>query len=102
MRIAGVVRFEDGEEVIVFLHPTPLGYWRTYGYGQGKFTVRSPKAQGDSYVVTNVKGLDLIETVRPRKAITDGSWQGKLDGLNLARFKNLVRELVRREANRGE
>src|SRR5574341_811010 len=60
MQIAGVTRFSDLEEVVVFLHRTPLGHWRTYGYGQGKFTVL-PLARGHKTVRANTAGLLLLD-----------------------------------------
>ncbi len=39
MHIAGVPEYSAGEEVVVFLHRTPIGYWRCYGLTQGKYTV---------------------------------------------------------------
>ena len=38
--IDGVPQFAVGEEVVVFLYRTPLGYVRVYGLSQGKFSVR--------------------------------------------------------------
>ena len=37
MQVSGAVRFANGEEVVVFLHDTPLRYWRVYGWNQGKY-----------------------------------------------------------------
>ena len=40
MKVEGVPEHRDGEEMVVFLHRTPIGYWRCYGLAQGKFTVQ--------------------------------------------------------------
>jgi hypothetical protein len=37
MQVPGVVQFAAGEEVVVFLHDTPLHYWRVRGWTQGKY-----------------------------------------------------------------
>src|SRR4051794_22277276 len=37
MRIGGAVEYSVGEEAIVFLYRTPIGYWRATGHGQGKY-----------------------------------------------------------------
>lgn len=39
MQIPGGTAFMAGEHIHLFLYRTPLGYWRTVGYGQGKFTI---------------------------------------------------------------
>ncbi len=37
MQVSGAVRFDNNEEVVVFLRDTPLHYWRVYGWSQGKY-----------------------------------------------------------------
>ncbi len=44
MQIVGAPRYAVGEEVVVFADRTEIGYLRTCGWSQGKFSVRS---QGD-------------------------------------------------------
>src|SRR5690242_7831380 len=39
MRITGAVEYAAGEEAILFLYRTPVGYWRVTGHGQGKYSV---------------------------------------------------------------
>lgn len=88
MRIASVPEYSDGEEVVVFLERTPIGYWRCRGWGQGKYTVvRS--ADGSKRIRTNLAGLAF--TGRP-----GASAPGGLAGMELGSFKRLVR----READR--
>jgi hypothetical protein len=41
LAIPGVVQYRVGEEVVLFLHRTPIGYLRTNGYHQGKLAVAS-------------------------------------------------------------
>ena len=53
MQIVGAPRYEVGEEVVVFASPTPIGYLRTCGWGQGKFEVRP----GDGGAAKQVTGM---------------------------------------------
>jgi hypothetical protein len=41
MRFSGVSPYAAGEEVVLFLYRTPIGYLRTVGNVQGKYTVTS-------------------------------------------------------------
>jgi hypothetical protein len=40
MSIPGVVHYSRGDEMVLFLRRTPLGYLRTNGYDQGRYRVR--------------------------------------------------------------
>jgi hypothetical protein len=42
--IPGVPQYTPGEEVVLFLHRTPIGYLRTNGYEQGRHRVRDRAA----------------------------------------------------------
>lgn len=75
MQIAGAVEFAPGEEMIVFLYRTPIGYLRALGHGQGKFAVRGGR-------------------VRATGRLRD------FDGLEAGEFKLRVRETMRRRAAR--
>lgn len=48
LRVAGAVRFRPGEELVLFLYRTPIGYMRTVGWGQGKFSVANGRVNGAS------------------------------------------------------
>ena len=65
MRFSGSIPYAVGEETIVFLYRTPIGYLRAIGNGQGKFT------------------------------ITPGKRVRELDGLTVEAFKARVRESMR-------
>lgn len=83
MSISGVPDYAVGEEAIVFLYRTPIGYLRSTGYGQGKYTV-TPHMR----VHANLKGLELLNR--------DGSNSlSTLDGLTIAEFKARVRDAIR-------
>ena len=73
MSFSGSIAYAVGEETIVFLYRTPIGYLRATGNGQGKYTITSGKG-----VRANVQGL-----VSP------------LDGLTVEAFKARVRESLR-------
>jgi len=73
MRFSGSIAYAVGEETIVFLYRTPIGYLRATGNGQGKYTITPGKR-----VRANVQGL-----VSP------------LDGLTVDAFKARVRESLR-------
>src|SRR5438105_12577121 len=38
MKLSGALEYAVGEETIVFLYRTPIGFLRATGYGQGKYT----------------------------------------------------------------
>jgi hypothetical protein len=44
LAISGTVQYRIGEEVVLFLHRTPIGYLRANGYQQGKYQVQSQSA----------------------------------------------------------
>ena len=39
LRVPGSTHYDVGEKVSAFLYRTPIGYWRTTNYGQGKFVI---------------------------------------------------------------
>ena len=85
MTIAGAPEYQDGEEVIVFLERTPIGYWRCYGWGQGKYTV-TRSANGKERVRTSLAGLELVGKSPLREA----------NAMELGQFKRLVLSEVKR------
>lgn len=97
MAVPGVVQYADGEEVVVFLHRVPNGMWRTYGYGQGKFTVVGGSG-GSARVVGQARGLTLVDAPDARRR--RGMPLPALDGARLADFKQLVRRMVQGRAVR--
>jgi hypothetical protein len=85
MTISGALDYPVGEEAVVFLYRTPIGYLRATGYGQGKYTV-TPELR----VRANLKGLELLKGDTSR-----GVPLSTLDGLSVAGFKARVRETIR-------
>ncbi len=99
MQIAGAPRYEVGEEVVLFLNRTPIGYLRSSGWGQGKFGVSSLGGAGP-VVRSAVAGVSFVEAQgeQPpglKKARTP---VGSFSGLALAEFKTRLRTLIRARA----
>jgi hypothetical protein len=86
MQVEGVPQYQAGEEVVLFLYRTPIGYWRARGMGQGKFRV----AAGGK-VRTQTGGAALIA---PTGAVHRGTDLGQLDGASLDQLRSLVRALI--------
>jgi hypothetical protein len=86
MAASGAVAYAPGEEAILFLYRTPIGYLRSTGLGQGKYTVSS-----DGRVHANLRGLELVK----RDASSSGVSLSTLDGLTLSDFKARVRDAIR-------
>jgi len=84
MRISGAPDYAVGEEAIVFLYRTPIGYLRATGYGQGKFTVTA-----HNRVHANLNGFELLKRDSSR-----GVSLSTLDGLTLTEFKGRVRDAI--------
>jgi len=90
MEISGAVQFRPGEELVLFLYKTPIGYWRTTGFWQGKFNVK--EASGEKRVRSNLRQAALVELGKTPKQVRLESY----DGFGLNEFKTLVRELAKR------
>jgi hypothetical protein len=84
MTISGALNYAMGEEAIVFLYRTPIGYLRATGHGQGKYTVTQ-----EMRVRANLKGLELL-----RGDASRGEPLSTLDGLPVAGFKARVRGVI--------
>lgn len=93
LQIAGTPRYEVGEEVVLFAERTPLGYLRTCGWGQGKFSVVRSGPSGMITVRTAARGIQLVE--RPAATQSQpGTPLGDVNGQELEQFKTRVRRLV--------
>ncbi|HYM10548.1 MAG TPA: hypothetical protein VEU62_07445 [Bryobacterales bacterium] len=92
MWIAGMARYQPGEEMVVFLYKTPIGYWRARGLGQGKFKVEEGAVNGERLVQPALQGVVLAQPIgAPPPAGTD---LGRLRGMPLQQFKSQVRSLA--------
>ncbi len=95
MSVAGMPRYRPGEEMVLFLYQTPIGYWRARGLTQGKFTVRTDAAGGQR-VRANLQSAVLVSPsgVAPQP----GTVLRRLDNLSLQEFKSTVRNLALQQA----
>jgi hypothetical protein len=89
MTSSGAVPYTLGEHVALFLYPTPIGYLRTTGAGQGKFTIGA-----DGRAHANLRGFELAGQSR-------GTPLTSLDGLPLSDFKTRVRAFSSARPFRG-
>jgi hypothetical protein len=85
MEVSGVVAFRPGEEVVLFLYQTPIGFWRIRGVSQGKFDV-TDSASG-KHVRAATKDIATLPTARA----ATGRAIDSLDGLTLTDFLNAIR-----------
>lgn len=87
MEVSGAVPYRIGEQVVLFLRRTPIGYNRTVGWQQGKYTVapdgRVHAAAGEARLV------DLRTPPRARAGV---------DGSTLAELQTRIASLVRKDA----
>jgi hypothetical protein len=95
MKVEGVPEHRDGEEEeVVFLHRTPVGYWRCYGLVQGKFTVDQTRSR-PKRVRANLTAVERVQPARGRGPRARTST--KLDDLNGITLADL-KARIRREA----
>jgi hypothetical protein len=80
MKMSGALPYRIGEEVVVFLYRTPVGYLRAVGFGQGKYSVTS-----EGRVRASLSGFELTGGAR-------GTPLSHLDGLTVSEFKARIRE----------
>ena len=102
MSIAGAPRYRVGEEVILLAYRTPIGYFRTCGWGQGTFSVQAG-ASGAKLVHANRLGVQLVEPLSKgaQGARARGRPAKVLDGLTLDEFKSHLRQLIVDRASKG-
>lgn len=96
MQIVGAPRYEVGEEVVVFATPTPIGYLRTCGWGQGKFDVR-PAGDGAARRVVRASPLG----VRLVRGENSAPGTAALNGADLDAFFAKVQAVMAGESSRG-
>ena len=93
MMTSGTLPFATGEDTVLFLYKTPIGYWRVVGGPQGKFTVNAKgRVHGDSYGVTFAE---------PAGGMRPGTALATLDGIPEAEFLSRVRRLATANPYRG-
>ena len=90
-QFGGTVAYSPGEMAFLFLYQTPIGYWRSVGGPQGKFTVDS-----EGHIHSSVQA----STVEVRGSAA-GTALSSLEGLALADFKTRVGRLATAYPFRG-
>lgn len=91
-QFSGAISYTPGENAVVFLYKTPIGYWRSVGGPQGKFTVdRQGRVRGNSEAATFLENPGRTGT--PLSA-----WEG----LRVGDFKSRVRRLAAANPFRGQ
>lgn len=78
MNVAGAVRYQPGEQVLLFLQRMPNGYLRTTGWGQGKYTIDSA---GRLHPETSSHGLEIVSASKIALPATPLS---SLDGITVS------------------
>jgi hypothetical protein len=71
MTVAGTPEHQVGEEVLVFVHRTPLGRLATYGLGQGRFQI-TRDSRGRPWIVNDFYRTEL-RALAPPGATVDGA-----------------------------
>jgi hypothetical protein len=93
MQTSGTLPFAAGEDAVLFLYKTPIGYWRVAGGPQGKFIV-----EHDGRVRMSANGVAFVDLgSTPAKGIPLGS----LEGIAAADFVSRVRGLAAAHPLRG-
>jgi len=82
MAVSGAQPYLADDHVLLFLFKTPLGYWRTLGGGQGKFTV-----SGDGRIASAARGMEV-------NGAQQGTPLSAVDQMLLAQFKALLRKMI--------
>ena len=95
MGVSGAVPYAAGEEVVLFLYRTPVGYLRTVGHGQGKYTVGAAgrvRAAMEGHSLVDPAGRSLPRELAAVQA---------LEGLPLDQLKLRVRSRLNRARPAG-
>jgi hypothetical protein len=93
MGTSGTLPFTVGEDAVLFLYRTPIGYWRTVGGPQGKFTV---SAEG------RVRALSYgAAFAEPAGGMRPGTPLSALEGISAPDFLARVRRLAAANPYRG-
>lgn len=88
MTIAGSVRYQPGENVVIFAQKMPNGFLRTTGWGQGKYTVDK---KGSLHADSALRDTDLTNTL---PSVGQTTPLRTLDGMNLRDFAARVSNRV--------
>lgn len=93
--IAGTPEYDVGDEVVLLVWRTPIGYLRTSGWGQGKFHVSAAKGSSAKTVHASrrLPGVELFsrQAADSRRQTT---FPDSLDGLSLEEFKGRLKVML--------
>ncbi|MEP6961584.1 MAG: hypothetical protein ABI995_05880 [Acidobacteriota bacterium] len=85
-QVSGAGEFHAGDEVVLFLYQTPIGYWRTTGYWQGKFQVEEDG--GVKHVSAELQETPVSNpNQRAARRVLSG-----FNGMSLDDFKAAIRQ----------
>ena len=100
MAVAGAPRYQVGQEVVLFLERTPIGYLRGSGWGQGNFSVIESTTDRTRTVRSAHGGAALIEVPQVAGAPpgVPQTAPASLDGLSVDECKTRLRRLLARPA----
>lgn len=93
MIVAGAPRYMPGEDVVVFLYRTPIGYLRTTGWGQGKYNIVEHR------VHTNLRSIELVNPIRAMAHSAETALE-TMEGMSVADFKSAVRRKIQYSGGR--
>jgi hypothetical protein len=100
MHVAGAPEYRAGEEVILLLQATPIGYLRTCGWGQGRYSV--VEQGGGKIVRQGPVTAELVARDKTGGSVRRaGASQVPAAGVSLNEFKERLRGLVRASRSRG-
>ena len=63
--VPGSTPYTIGEKVSVFLYRTPIGYWRTTNYGQGKFAISNDARVHNTFRSQVARMVARRQEIRP-------------------------------------
>jgi hypothetical protein len=92
MNIAGVVAYQPGDRVLVFLQRMPNGYLRTTGWSQGKYTVDN---SGRLHAETSLRGLEVIGVQRGAVSTSAATPLRSLEGMTEAELRARIAARLR-------
>ncbi len=92
--VAGVPRFEPGEQAILFLEPTRAGDLSVTSWAQGTFRIRRDPDTGRETVTQDISGLSTFDPA------TRQFLPGGVRNLPLEQFKEQVAAAIERQGSR--
>jgi hypothetical protein len=94
--VSGIPRFRAGEEVVLFLEPTPRGDFSVVSWEQGTFRIRPDPRTGEESVVQDTASFATFDPATHRFQ-TAG-----IRGLSLESFRARVDAALREESGRTQ